>query len=347
MRTAGQTSACSWSPQRNVPPRQGARSRGSGNWGDRSKSRQVGVKKATEMEERSDLGAPTPKSRNNGRAPPPTVAGIWGGVAPGRRSPRLGVAGARIPPPQALGYPTKPGPWARAADEGLPVGAGRGGGQPRGRGRDSPWREARRDRSAGRDARPVSGAPRAARLSRWGRGEAGGAWAGVGPGLSPPLPASSCPPTAPRAPTPCSPRGCGGPPSRPQWQHYRKLLILQERAWIFQDIPTLGRAFPLGLVLESERASEEIKESSGSAGGARWPRARSRNYFLDDTAGRGAWSPRRPERLRGLRPGLGAARGDAAFGASRGAPRGGEGARRGAGRLPGRYKPFVQRDFLL
>lgn len=168
-----------------------------------------------------------------------------------------------------------------------------------------------------------------------------------GPGSHHPFPPLPAPPPLPGRPHPARPEGAGGPPSRPQWQHNRKLLILQERAWIFQDIPTLGRAFPLGLVLESERAREEIKESSGSAGGVRWPRARSRNYFLDDTAGRGAWSPRRPERLRGLRPGLGAARGDAAFGASCGAPRGGEGARRGAGRLPGRYKPFVQRDFLL
>lgn len=101
-------------------------------------------------------------------------------------------------------------------------------------------------------------------------------------------PASSCPPTAPGAAlTPSWPGGCVGTlllaSARSQGQHYRKLL---EPSGMFQDLPTLGRAFPLGLGF-GKRVNAEIKGPSGAAGGARRPRTRSRNCFLEDPAGRG------------------------------------------------------------
>ena len=79
-----------------------------------------------------------------------------------------------------------------------------GRGPPGTGGQDSPWREAQRGRSAGGDSRPVSTAPRAGRLSTWGwggRGEAGGAWAGVRASAHPTSspPSSSCPPPSPPA----------------------------------------------------------------------------------------------------------------------------------------------------
>lgn len=81
-----------------------------------------------------------------------------------------------------------------------------GRGPPGTGGQDSPWREAQRGRSAGGDARPVSTAPRAGRLSTWGWGAGGGrrslgGWQGLGsPHLFPSLlflPASLSPPPAP------------------------------------------------------------------------------------------------------------------------------------------------------
>lgn len=72
--------------------------------------------------------------------------------------------------PPALGHPAKPGGRARASDEGFPRALGPGQGQPRSGGRNSPWREARQDCSAGWNARPVSGAPRAGALVGGGGG---------------------------------------------------------------------------------------------------------------------------------------------------------------------------------
>ena len=117
-----------------------------------------------------------------------------------------------------------------------------GRGPPGTGGQDSPWREAQRGRSAGGDSRPVSTAPRAGRLSTWGwggRGEAGGAWAGVGARLTPPLPLPPLPALLPLPPPHSHPGRsahthlslCGvaslQASTRPQRERYCKLFLLK------------------------------------------------------------------------------------------------------------------------
>ena len=78
-----------------------------------------------------------------------------------------------------------------------------GRGPPGTGGQDSPWREAQRGRSAGGDARPVSTAPRAGRLSTWGRGGGGRQEEPgrvSGPRLTPPLPLPPLPALLPLPP---------------------------------------------------------------------------------------------------------------------------------------------------
>lgn len=191
-----------------MPPRQGAKSRGSFKWGDQWKSRQVGVKQGRR--------ARTPGRQHRppvikGEAPSPGPPESGEGRAPGRCSPRPSVARARTQPPSFLPPRRWETPRSLAGGPERPSGAflGRrvpvrvgiaGSGGP-----DSPWREARQDRrllGGGWDARPVSGAPRAGSLSRWGWGSRRSRGGCLGP--SPP--ASSCPPSAPGAAlTPSSP----------------------------------------------------------------------------------------------------------------------------------------------
>lgn len=285
-----------------MPPRQGAKSRGSFNWGDQGKSRQVGVKQGRR--------ARTPGHQHR----PPVIKG----ERPSKGPPESGEGRARAllaspecgqstdnPHPSSLpgaGRPREAWRVGRSGHRGLSPGAGSGSGTAGSGGPDSPWREARRDRrllGGCWDARPVSGAPRAGSLSRWGWGSRRSRGGCLGP--SPP--ASSCPPSAPGAArTPSSPRGCVGTllvaSARSQGQHYRKLRRRQARTReCLRTSPPSAVPLLSGLVLERERGERESECGNqrirGAAGGACGPTTRSRNSFLDDTAGRARGRPSR------------------------------------------------------